>query len=117
MSGALLRYRAMAYLVGTLLIVLTTGVVLKYGTANGSTPQTLGASIAMYVGTAHGFLYMIFLVTAADLARRARFPLAFAALVLLLGTVPFFSFVAERLATARVRRTMQGAEPQDALAT
>lgn len=117
MSGALLRYRAMAYLVGTLLIVLMTGVVFKYAATDGSTPQSVGSNIAMYVGTAHGFLYMIFLVAAADLARRARFPLAFAAVVLLLGTVPFFSFVAERLATARVRRTMQGAEPQDALAT
>jgi hypothetical protein len=48
---------------------------------------------------------MLFLVVAADMARRARFPLLFAAVVLLLGTVPFFSFLAERMATARVRRT------------
>jgi integral membrane protein len=114
-SGALLRYRAMAYLVGTLLIVLTIGVVLKYLTTNGTAPQSLGEAITMYVGTAHGFLYMIFLVAAADLARRARFPLGFAALVLLLGTVPFLSFVAERLATARVRRTTQGSAAHPAV--
>lgn len=117
MTGALLRYRAMAYLVGTLLIVLTVGVVLKYLTVGGSTPQSLGEAITLYVGTAHGFLYMIFLVAAADLARRARFPLGFAALVLLLGTVPFLSFVAERLATARVRRTAERSDAQPAVTT
>jgi integral membrane protein len=93
----------MAYLVGTLLVLLTVGVVLKYFTADESSAQRLGEGISTYVGTAHGFLYMIFLVAAADLARRARFPLAFTALILLLGTVPFLSFVAERMATGRVR--------------
>ncbi len=107
----------MAYLVGTLLIVLTVGVVLKYATSAGSSPQSVGEDITTYVGTAHGFLYMIFLVAAADLARRARFPLSFAALVLLLGTVPVLSFWAERIATARVRRTTTGSGVQAAMTT
>ncbi len=106
----------MAYLVGTLLIVLMAGVVLKYGTAAGTTPQDIGQTITTYVGTAHGFLYMVFLVAAADMARRARFPLVFAAMILLLGTVPFFSFVAERMATARVRRTRPELSSQPAQA-
>ncbi len=48
---------------------------------------------------------MVFLVAAAMLARKARFPVGFAVLVLLLGTVPILSFVAERLATRRTRAT------------
>jgi integral membrane protein len=94
----------MAYVVGTLLIVLCCiGVPLKYLAADGTTPQHVGRFIAEYLGILHGFLYMGYLLMAADLARRARFPLPFAALVLVLGTVPFLSFVATRMATRRVR--------------
>lgn len=106
MSGALLRYRVMAYVVGVLLIVLIViGVPLKYFATDGTDPQQVGVWITMYLGQAHGFLYMIFLVTAALLARKARFPLGFTVLVLLLGTVPFLSFYGERVATGRVRAT------------
>jgi integral membrane protein len=102
----LLRYRVMAYVVGSLLIVLTlVGVPLKYLAADGSTAQQTGNWITMYLGILHGWLYMVFLVTAAMLARRARFPIGFAVLVLFLGTVPILSFVAERLATRRTRAT------------
>lgn len=103
----MIRYRVMAYIIGVLLIVLICiGVPLKYLTTTGSTPQTFGEDITMVVGIAHGFLYMIFLVMAADLARRARFPLAFALLTLILGTIPFLTFVGEHNATKRVRGQM-----------
>jgi integral membrane protein len=102
----LLRYRVMAYIVGTLLIVLALiGVPLKYLATDGSDAQQFGAWIALNLGILHGWLYMVFLVTAAMLARKARFPIPFAILVLLLGTVPILSFVAERLATKRTRET------------
>lgn len=105
-SAVLLRYRVMAYVVGTLLIVLTLiGVPLKYLSSDGSSAQQMGDWITMYLGILHGWLYMVFLVAAAMLARRARFPVGFAVLILLLGTVPILSFVAERLATRRTRAT------------
>ncbi len=101
----MLRYRVMAYVVGTLLIVLVCiGVPLKYLTEDGTDPQQVGEWITTYLGIAHGWLYMIFLVTAAILARKARFPVGFAVLVLVLGTIPFLSFYGERKATGRVRR-------------
>lgn len=109
----------MAYVVGVLLVVLVlVGVPLANfdGTpmwhvfpttpelwAAGSTPHQLGEAITTYLGVAHGWLYMIFLVMAAVLARQARWPLGFTVATLLLGTVPILSFVAERRATARVR--------------
>ncbi|HYO33693.1 MAG TPA: DUF3817 domain-containing protein [Nocardioidaceae bacterium] len=100
--AVLLRYRVMAYVVGVLLIVLVlVGVPLKYLAADGSSPQETGEWITEYLGVLHGWLYMIFLVTAAMLARRARFPLGFTALVLILGTVPILSFAGERMATRR----------------
>jgi integral membrane protein len=103
--GYLLRYRVMAYVVGTLLAILVlVGVPLKYWATEGSDAQQAGEWITTWLGTAHGFLYMIFLVTAALLARKARFPIGFTILILVLGTVPILSFVGERLATGRVRR-------------
>ncbi len=100
----------MAYVVGVLLIVLICiGVPLKYLTTEGTDPQQVGEWITSYLGVAHGWLYMIFLVMAALLARRARFSLGFTVLVLVLGTVPFLSFYGERRATARARA--EPAEP------
>jgi integral membrane protein len=96
----------MAYIVGTFLAILVlVGVPLKYWTSNGSDPQQAGEWITTWLGTAHGFLYMVFLVSAAMLARKARFPIGFTLLILVLGTVPILSFVGERLATGRVRQT------------
>ena len=96
----------MAYVVGVLLIVLIlVGVPLKYLTADGTDPQQLGEWITTNLGILHGWLYMVFLVTAAMLARKARFPLGFTVLVLVLGTVPILSFWGERVATRRVRGT------------
>ncbi len=104
LSGALTRYRVMATVVGVLLVVLIlVGVPLKYLATDGSDPQQTGEWITSYLGVAHGWLYMIFLVTAFLLARAARWEIPFTAVTLLSGTVPLLSFWAERRATARVR--------------
>lgn len=94
--SALLRYRVMAWIVGVLLIVLVgIGVPLKYLAGN----DVVVAS----VGTLHGWLYMILLITAYDLGRRVRWPWSRLLLIALGGTVPFMSFVAEHYATKDVR--------------
>lgn len=94
----------MANVVGVLLIVLVgVGVPLKYLAADTGTAQDVGEWITSYLGVAHGWLYMIFLVTAAVLARAARWSVPFTVLTLLLGTVPFASFYAERRATRHTR--------------
>jgi integral membrane protein len=104
LRGALLRYRVMATVVGVLLIVLIlVGVPLKYLAGDGSDPQQLGEWITTSLGVAHGWLYMIFLVTAFWLSRRAGGEPAFTIVTLLCGTVPVLSFWAEHRATARVR--------------
>ncbi|WP_372735939.1 DUF3817 domain-containing protein [Nocardioides sp.] len=119
MSGALFRYRFMATVVGVLLVVLIlVGVPLANFDGTGmwqvfsSTPglvtpgsdaQEVGEAITLYLGTAHGWLYMIFLVTAFWLSRLADWDLRFTATTLLCGTIPLLSFWAERRATARIR--------------
>lgn len=97
-------YRFMATVVGVLLVVLIlVGVPLKYLLEDGTSAQHLGDWITEYLGVAHGWLYMIFLVTAFWLSRRAGWDLGFTAVTLLCGTVPLLSFWAERRATRRVR--------------
>lgn len=96
MSAALLRYRVAAYVVGVFLLVLAfVAMPMKY----------LGDNdlLVAIVGPLHGFLYMVYLAVAFDLAVRARWPLTRTVLVLLAGTVPVLSFVAERKVTAWVR--------------
>ncbi len=114
LSGALARYRVMATVVGVLLIVLILiGVPLKYLASEGSDPQALGEWITTYLGIAHGWLYMIFLVTAFWLSRRAQWDLPFTAVTLVSGTVPILSFWAEHRATARVRAQQMQNRPED----
>lgn len=104
LRGPLTRYRVMATVVGVLLIVLILiGVPLKYLSADGSDLQHLGEWITTYLGIAHGWLYMIFLVTAFWLSRKAGWDLAFTIVTLLCGTIPIASFWAEHRATRRVR--------------
>jgi integral membrane protein len=107
-TSALLRYRVSAYVVGVLLVqLILVGVPLKYLAADGTDLQHLGEWITSYLGVAHGWLYMIFLVMAALLARRARWSVGFTVTTLLLGTVPLASFWAERRATERTREQMR----------
>jgi integral membrane protein len=55
------------------------------------------------IGMTHGFLYMIYIACTLVLAERCRWRPFEALLVLLAGTVPIASFVAERWVTRRVR--------------
>ena len=95
-AAALQRYRVMANVVGVLLIALIiVAVPLKY-LAHMPGPVTV-------IGTAHGFLYALFLLAAFDLALRRKWTAKGTVLVLLAGTIPFLSFYAEHTVTRKVR--------------
>ena len=97
MSAALLRFRVMAYIVGVFLLVLVfVAMPLKYF-ADQST-------LVAIIGPVHGFLYMVYLVVGFDLAVRAKWSFRRTILVLLAGTIPVMSFVAERKVTAWTRQ-------------
>ncbi len=119
MRAALTPYRIMASIVGVLLIILCLiGLPLHYLSPDGSQAESIGDTISATLGVAHGWLYMIFLVMAALLARKARWPIGFTLVTLALGTVPVLSFVGERRATARVRAQMAAErEPETATAS
>lgn len=97
-SGPLLRYRVMAYVTGIMLLFLCGAVVIKVVNGN-ATPVTI-------VGTAHGWLYMIYVITALDLCLRMRWSLARMALVVIAGTIPFLSFYTEHKIVGWVREEL-----------
>jgi integral membrane protein len=96
--GALVRYRIIAWIVGTgLLVLVLVGMPLKYAGGN--------ETVVAIVGPVHGFLFMIYLVLTFDLARRLRWPFLRMILVMAAGTIPFLSFWTERKVTRDWART------------
>ena len=93
---ALRNYRVAAWVTGIgLLVLVFVAMPLKYLFGD--------ERLVGYVGMLHGFLYMAYIVCTLVLPERCRWR-PFAALVILLaGTVPIASFVAERQVARRVR--------------
>ena len=108
MKGSLARFRFMAYLTGVGLLVLTVGVIIKYAADS--------PGLVAIVGPIHGFLYMIYLVCAFDLSLKSKWQLPYTLGVLLAGTIPFLSFVAERKVTHRVTAQLTATETEAATA-
>lgn len=105
MNSALTRFRVLAWVVGVLLLALSlVAMPLKYLAGE--------PSLVEGIGPIHGFLYFVYLVVTLDLAVRQRWGVSYTVLILLAGTVPFLSFLAERRATQRVREAgSPAAEP------
>lgn len=89
-------YRVMAYVTGTMLIILCfVGIPLQVFAGNDA--------VAKIVGTAHGFLYIVYLVVAFTMTRVVRIRTASLTTVIVLaaGTIPVLTFVVERWVTRR----------------
>lgn len=91
----LLAFRVMAYVTGVFLLLLVTSMVLKYG---------FGEDALAWSAYAHGWLYMIYLVTVLLLGAAVRWTPGRMVLVMLAGTIPVMSFVAERTITRELHR-------------
>jgi integral membrane protein len=93
-QGAVLRYRVMAYITGVLIIVIVfAGIPLQLAADN--------TIIVNQVGTAHGFLYIVYIIMAWLLAIRLKLAKGPTVLLLLAGTVPVMTFIVERWLTRR----------------
>jgi integral membrane protein len=86
-----------------------TGVVLSTCCLFGFSfwPWSVSKGVASIMWTAHGYLYMVYLVTAFMLAVRARWSVVKTLLVMAAGTIPLMSFVAERRVTHAERAAVE----------
>jgi integral membrane protein len=86
-----LRYRVLAFTVGTLLAILVfVGVPLQIW---GHTTVVVAV-----VGTTHGFLYLVYLLASFELMVRARFSLWRLIAMIAAGLVPGLAFLVEHRA-------------------
>jgi integral membrane protein len=90
MEKALARFKFIAYVAGVVLILFTIEITLKYS----------GILEIPWFAQLHGIVYMVYVVIAFDMSRRAKLSLRETFLVLIAGTIPVMSFIAEN----RIRR-------------
>ncbi len=99
MTGALNRYRIMAYTVGVMLLILcAVGLPLQYVWGN--------KEVVALVGPIHGVLYIVYLMAAYDLARRARFTILEMLAMICAGFFPFLAFYMEHLVVQEVKQAL-----------
>ncbi len=96
-------YRALALVVGVLLAFCAlVALPLKYLLDEGTDLQQFGES-ASFMWVVHGWVFMIYVVVAVLLARRANWSLGFTLLALVAGLVPLLIFWVERQVNRKVR--------------
>ena len=103
-------YRVLAYVVGTLLVLLALGMVMKYLFSDGSQIQSYGEDLTPIVAIGHGWIYMVYLVVAFALARRERWSPAFTLVMLAAGLIPVLIFWVEKQVEHKVLKA-QSATP------
>ena len=88
-SPLLTAYRIFAYITGVGLILLCLSCISWYGFGK--------AEIAVaIVGTIHGWAYMVYVVLAFSVGNKLGWPIKKMTFVILAGTIPTCSFIAER---------------------
>lgn len=98
MPGRLRAYRVMAWVAGVSLLLLTASLVLEHG---------FGRDDLAWVAIPHGWLFMAYLVTVFLLSTALRWTVGRTLLVMVAGTVPLLSFVAERRVTREARAAVR----------
>jgi integral membrane protein len=92
MKNALSRYRAMSIICGTtLLILIFIYMPAKYifKSFDENSPWVLFSFV-------HGYLYIVYMLTVLQVGVQKAMSLKRMALLILAGTIPFASFIAER---------------------
>jgi len=96
-------YRVLAFVVGVLLAFCAlVAAPLKYLTEEGSSLQQFGES-ASIMWLFHGWIFMVYVVVAFLLSRRARWSVGFTLLMLVAGLVPLLIFWVEHRVAQKVR--------------
>jgi integral membrane protein len=89
LRGALFRYQLMANIVGVLIIPLFLFTGLHYAKVG-----SFKAELAVF-GIGHGYLYIVYLITAGFLALKARLHIPWILLMFVAGLIPGLTFLVE----------------------
>ncbi|MEO7751922.1 MAG: DUF3817 domain-containing protein [Terracoccus sp.] len=100
---ALMAYRVMAVVAGIALVILVTEMVMKYLLSQENFLTENWSQI-------HGFLYLVYAFTVANLGLKAAWGVKRIVLNLLAGFVPVVPWVAERRNTARTEEMLVQAD-------
>ncbi|WP_407318894.1 DUF3817 domain-containing protein [Isoptericola halotolerans] len=89
--AALTRYRVMALITGVMLLVLCVEMFFKYVVPVDAVIDYMG-----WVPFAHGWIYVVYLVTVLDLWAKMRWGYGRLATMVFAGVVPVMSFILEK---------------------
>jgi integral membrane protein len=93
---ALKAYRILAWATGIWLIALCAEMVLKY-------IVKVDWPLLWIVAPIHGWIYFAYLLSAANLATKVRWPIGKTIGVLLAGTIPLLGIIVEHFQTKQVK--------------
>ena len=103
MKGLVLAYRVLAIVVGILLAFCSlVALPLKYLATEGSSLQKFGEQ-ASILWVAHGWVFMIYVVVAFFLSRKAGWSIGFTILALVAGLVPLLIFWVEHRVVQKLK--------------
>ena len=103
--ASLARYRALAWITGVFLLVLCVELLLKYVVR--VSDDVMG--YVAWIPYAHGWIYVVYLVTVVDLWAKMRWRLGRLVTMVLAGVVPVMSFVVEKRVHAQAEALLDGA--------
>ena len=103
LKAALFRYQVMANIVGVLIIPLFVFAGLRAGLGG------YKAEVAIF-GVTHGYLFIVYLITAGLLLLKARLHIAWIVLIAVAGIVPGLTFVVEWYMVTRKIRPLLAAQ-------
>jgi integral membrane protein len=92
--GALTRYSVMAYITGVMLLLLTVEVILNWVVFPLTDTDTPGWF--WFVGTIHGWVFLVYAITCLDLGVKARWAPVKWVTTILAGVIPALSFFLEK---------------------
>ena len=88
--SALTRYRVMAYVTGVMLLLLVVEILVKVFAGDEA------VKYVKWIPFAHGWIYVVYLVTVVDLWSKMRWRFGRLAVMVLGGVVPVMSFLVEK---------------------
>jgi integral membrane protein len=109
--GALSRYRVLAIITGVMLLILCVEMLVKYGV--GAFVDVDGVmQYVSWIPFAHGWVYVVYLVTVLDLWTKMRWGWGRLATMVFAGVVPVMSFILEKKVHAEAESKLAVLEEQ-----